>query len=43
MKHDLGYDLQEAIKRENLSLADIRAVNDPPISGVPSTVTDKQV
>jgi hypothetical protein len=42
-KHELGYNLEEAIKRENMKLEDIRAVNKPPVPGVPANITDKQL
>lgn len=42
-KYDLGYDLNEAMKRQDLSQDDLNALRQPPIDGMPATITDKQV
>jgi hypothetical protein len=42
-KYELGYNLEEAIKREHMKLEDIRAVNNPPVPGLPANITDKQL
>ncbi|EAA05957.5 alpha-tocopherol transfer protein-like [Anopheles arabiensis] len=43
MEHDLGYDLAEALEREDLSREDLKALRQPPVEGVPATITDKQL
>ncbi|ETN60609.1 phosphatidylinositol transfer protein [Anopheles darlingi] len=43
MEHDLGYNLEEALEREGLSREDLKALRNPPIEGVPSSITDKQL
>ncbi|XP_058116319.1 alpha-tocopherol transfer protein-like [Anopheles ziemanni] len=43
MEHDMGYDLEDALKREGLSREDLKALRNPPIEGVPTTITDKQL
>ncbi|KFB43516.1 AGAP003733-PA-like protein [Anopheles sinensis] len=43
MEHDMGYDLEEALEREGLSREDLKALRNPPIEGVPTTITDKQL
>ncbi|GAB0093017.1 alpha-tocopherol transfer protein-like [Sergentomyia squamirostris] len=40
---DLEYDLDEALKRENLSRNDLAKLREPPITGVPTNITDKQL
>lgn len=40
---DLAFDLDEALKREDLSLKDIKSLMDPPVPGVPSDITEKQL
>ena len=40
---DLAYDLKEAMEREGLSYEDISKLREPPIPGVPLTITDKQL
>uniref|UniRef100_A0A1B0CL61 CRAL-TRIO domain-containing protein n=1 Tax=Lutzomyia longipalpis TaxID=7200 RepID=A0A1B0CL61_LUTLO len=40
---DLEYDLDEALKRENLSRDDLSKLREPPIPGVPTNITDKQL
>lgn len=40
---DLAFDLDEALAREDLSLKDIKSLRDPPVPGVPTDVTDKQL
>lgn len=39
----MGYDLEEALEREGLSREDLKALRNPPIEGVPTTITDKQL
>lgn len=41
MAHDLGYDLEEALKREGLNRNDLVALRSPPIEGVPLDITDR--
>ncbi|XP_062563820.1 alpha-tocopherol transfer protein-like [Armigeres subalbatus] len=41
MDHDYGFDLEEAIKREGLSMSDLNALRTPPIEGVPTDMTDR--
>ncbi|XP_058821907.1 alpha-tocopherol transfer protein-like [Topomyia yanbarensis] len=43
MEFDLGYDLDEALKREALCKDDLQALRTPPIEGAPSNMTDKQL
>ncbi|XP_053695187.1 alpha-tocopherol transfer protein-like isoform X2 [Sabethes cyaneus] len=43
MAFDLGYDLEEALKRQDLSREDFKAIRTPPIEGVPLNITDKQI
>lgn len=43
MDYELGYDLDEALKRENLSLSDLKSLRTPPVDGVPVSITDKQL
>lgn len=40
---DLAYDLNEAMKREELSLKDVKSLRDPVIPGAPTDITDKQL
>ncbi|XP_055642754.1 alpha-tocopherol transfer protein-like [Toxorhynchites rutilus septentrionalis] len=43
MAHDLGFDLEEALEREDLCRKDLLALREPPIEGAPSSITDKQL
>lgn len=43
MDYELGYDLDEALKRENLSLSDLKSLRTPSVDGVPANITDKQL
>lgn len=43
MAHELGFDLEEAIKRQNLSKEDIVAIRESKLEYVPDNVTDKMV
>lgn len=43
MAHELGYDLDEAIKRRNLSKENIIAIRESKLPYVPDNVTDKLV
>lgn len=43
MDYELGYDLDEALKRECISISDLKALRTPPVDGVPLNVTDKQL
>ncbi|XP_059619779.1 alpha-tocopherol transfer protein-like [Phlebotomus argentipes] len=40
---DLEYDLDEALKRENLTRDNLGKLREPPIPGVPTNITDKQL
>ena len=41
MSHELGYDLEEALKREGLCRNDLKALRKPHIQGAPHNITDK--
>lgn len=41
MEYDFGYDLEEAIKREGLSRADLEALRTPPVDGAPLDLPDR--
>lgn len=43
MDHDLGYDLDEAFKRENISMKDIESLRAAVLDFTPKTITNKQV
>jgi len=43
MAHELGYDLDEAIKRQNLSKENIAAIRESKVPNVPNNVTDKLI
>lgn len=43
MAFELGYDLDEALKRQNLSLKDIELLRNSNIPNAPKDLTDKQV
>lgn len=43
MAHELGYDLADAIKRQNISKENIAAIRDTKLPHVPDNVTDKMV
>ncbi|XP_055544981.1 alpha-tocopherol transfer protein-like isoform X2 [Wyeomyia smithii] len=43
MPFDLGYDLDEALKREEICRDDFKALRNPPIEGAPTDMTDKQL
>lgn len=43
MAHELGYDLDEAIKRQNISRENIVAIRESKLPYVPHNVTDKMV
>lgn len=42
-KYELGYDLQEALKREGIKETDLKLLREPAIPSCPQTVTDKQL
>lgn len=41
MDFDFGYDLEEAMKREGLSRADLKALRTPPVEGAPIDIPDR--
>lgn len=43
MSHELGYDLDEARERQNISKEDIVAIRESKLPYVPDNVTDKMV
>lgn len=43
MEYELGYNLDEALKRVNISISDLKALRSPPVDGVPDSITDKQL
>lgn len=43
MAYELGFDLEEAIKRRNISKEDIVAIRQSKLPYVPEDVTDKMV
>lgn len=43
MAFELAYDLDEALKRQNISLKDIEALRNANVPHTPKDITDKQV
>lgn len=43
MAYELGYDLDEAIKRQNLSKENLITIRESKIPNVPANITDKLV
>lgn len=40
---DLEYNLEQALERQNISIQEVHKLRDPPVSGVPIDITDKQL